>query len=614
QELAALKQRHAIATSASGGQYPTGDGDTVPVDEMDRQWRDAVAAVWPLSWFKKRKVTRLLQTYATGGQANPDTDLAAIREHRAIRTALDTNVLASMPTYWRGWETDIPTLEAAFELLRETRNAIVEVGQAHGNVNEVARTLSPGLKDASGNHSLVRASNAFLQTAKAFTVAWRGYSDVARTPPVPKESTAILRDAACQAALVLEKRTAIRNWITWNCVRKKAESLGLRALVNGLESSEFPANETVAMFKLAYARWYLPTVVDRREPLRAFQRFKHEDAIVEFRRLDELARQTAATHAKQAILHGLPSSDGVPRKSELGLLKHQMSLKRPSKSIREIIGGMPQTFGKLAPCLLMSPLSIAQYLPADQSQFDVVIFDEASQITTWDAIGAIARAKQTIIVGDPKQLPPTNFFGRAENDEENDELEDHERDLESILDEAQASGLPTVQLNWHYRSRHESLIAFSNWNYYGNQLVTFPSAVSDERGVTLKYIADGIYDRGKSRTNRLEAEAIVADLVTRMQRCLSRPEHERLTYGVVTFNSQQQTLIQDLLDEEQRKCSELEWFFADERIEPTAVKNLENVQGDERDVMMFSITFGYDVHGKFPVSFGAMNRDGGERR
>ncbi len=291
-----------------------------------------------------------------------------------------------------------------------------------------------------------------------------------------------------------------------------------------------------------------------------------------------------------------------------------MSLKRPSKSIREIIAGMPTTFGKLAPCMMMSPLSIAQYLPANQIQFDVVIFDEASQIATWDAIGAIARGKQTIIVGDPKQLPPTNFFGRTDSDEDDPDLEDHEKDLESILDEAKASGLPTLQLNWHYRSRHESLIAFSNWNYYDNKLVTFPAAESADRGVSLRYVKGAFYDRGKSRTNRQEAETIVADAVERMKRCLAKPENERLTYGVVTFNSQQQELIQDLFDEAQRQHPELEWFFSDDRIEPTAVKNLENVQGDERDVMMFSITFGFDAAGKFPVDLGAINRDGGERR
>jgi very-short-patch-repair endonuclease len=406
----------------------------------------------------------------------------------------------------------------------------------------------------------------------------------------------------------------LKQWTAWNAARQQAEVFGLTSFVDALLRRELQPNEVSQRFNLAYARWWLPIAVDKSDALRAFQRFRHEDAIEDFRKLDDLARKAASPRALQAIYHDLPPADQVPRQSELGLLRHQMGLKRPSKSIREVISGMPESFGKLAPCLLMSPLSIAQYLPANQAQFDVVVFDEASQIATWDAIGAIARGKQTIIVGDPKQLPPTNFFGRADSDESNDELDDFEKDLESILDEAQASGLPTLQLNWHYRSRHESLIAFSNYNYYGNHLVTFPAAESEDRGVSLIHVEGGLYDRGKSRTNRAEAEAIVADAVSRMKRCLTKPENERLTYGVVTFNSQQQSLIQDLFDQALRNTPQLEWFFADERIEPTAVKNLENVQGDERDVMYFSITFGKDAAGKFPVDFGAINRDGGERR
>ncbi|MCA9017633.1 MAG: hypothetical protein KDA77_20080, partial [Planctomycetaceae bacterium] len=192
------------------------------------------------------------------------------------------------------------------------------------------------------------------------------------------------------------------------------------------------------------------------------------------------------------------------------------------------------------------------------------------------------------------------------------------RDLESILDEATTSGLPLLQLNWHYRSQHESLISFSNWHYYDNKLITFPSAVTEDRAVSLKHLPQAIYDRGKSRTNRMEAETLVADAVSRMQSWLAIPEEDRPTLGVITFNSQQQTLIQDLFDQSLREAPELEWFFDDARIEPTIVKNLENVQGDERDVMLFSITNGPDeAHresGHVSLNFGALNRQGGERR
>ena len=533
------------------------------------------------------------------------------REHEALRVKLSENLnaLGLSPAHRSLVENDANALSGQIQAavsLRESAMAFGIVGEG------LSQTLQQIL--ATSDQSRREIAAECCRRAKSFKEAWTAYNGQAAAPPASNDSVSIVGDSATQAKLVLANRTGLKQWTAWTAVRQRAERSGLGAFVEALQSGAMPSTDAVARFRLAYARWWLPRVVDRREPLRTFQRFMHESTIEEFRRLDDRVRQAAAPRARQAALHGLPPSDQVARKSELGLLRHQMSLKRPSKSIREMITGMPEAFGKLAPCLLMSPLSIAQYLPAGQAPFDVVVFDEASQIATWDAIGAIARGKQTIIVGDPKQLPPTNFFGKTDNDEDNAELEDHEKDLESILDEAQASGLHTLQLNWHYRSRHESLIAFSNWNYYGNRLVTFPAAESIDRGVSLRHIRDGIYDRGKSRTNRREAEAIVSDLVERMKRCLKKQEAQRLTYGVVTFNSQQQEMIQDLLDEALRQHPELEWFFSDERIEPTVVKNLENVQGDERDVMMFSITFGFDAAGKFPVDFGAINRDGGERR
>ncbi len=532
------------------------------------------------------------------------------REIENLRVSLKDNDSAlGLPTHLRAVvEHDAGALDSEIQAARNLRETTISLGFA-GTLS--SQTLQSIL--AAPGEIRSESAGECCRSAKAFQGAWRKYTDQAKAMPVAKESASIIADASTQAKHVLSNRTALKQWTAWVAVRRKAEQLGLSKFVSAIQAGELPSDEAESRFELAYARWWLPQVIDESEPLRTFQRFRHEEAIEDFCRLDDLARQAASPRARRAIKHGLPPSDQVPRKSELGLLRHQMGLKRPSKSIREVISGMPETFSKLTPCLLMSPLSIAQYLPAEQSQFDVVIFDEASQIATWDAIGAIARGKQTIIVGDPKQLPPTNFFGKTDSDEDED-LEDHEKDLESILDEAQASGLPTLQLNWHYRSRHESLIAFSNWNYYNNRLVTFPAADSEDRGVSFQHVDSGLYDRGKSRTNRREADAIVVDLVKRMKRCLAKPQSERLTYGVVTFNSQQQELIQDLLDEAQRQQPKLEWFFADDRIEPTAVKNLENVQGDERDVMMFSIAFGFDVAGKFPVDFGAINRQGGERR
>jgi very-short-patch-repair endonuclease len=220
----------------------------------------------------------------------------------------------------------------------------------------------------------------------------------------------------------------------------------------------------------------------------------------------------------------------------------------------------------------------------------------------------MARGKQVVMVGDPKQLPPTSFFDRAESTADD---EDVEADLESILDECISANLPVRHLNWHYRSRHESLIAFSNQRYYESKLVTFPSPVTNDRAVKLHEIA-GVYSKGGSRTNLIEARAIVADVVGRLRSPGFR--ESKLTIGVVTFNGEQQKLIEDLLDEARRNEPSLEAYFADTELEPLFVKNLESVQGDERDIIYFSITYGRDAAGALAMNFGPINRPGGERR
>ncbi len=591
--------RTAITSYEAARQATTATYDSslhsIPLDDLDLQWRKAAAAFWPMSWFAKRKVTRFLQSYADFGQANPAVDIAAIRTLRDRLATIQSSPLAGQTSHWAEQQTEVDALEAFIQRARELRQAVIQVGKQFDQSRELAKAIHSIVSTGSTDQPAIKLAKVFLQVSQAFVQQLKNFGQVAGSVPLTPETQNVAETMQTTVSFIQQHRTHLQRWTAWCDVTKRAATAGLTPLVRELESGRLPADQLLDCFRLAYARWWLPKAIDQNKTLRTFQRFKHEDAIADFRRLDEQARDLAATRARQSIAHNLPAADSVPRQSELGLLRHQIGLTRPSKTIREMIKSMPESFSKLAPCLMMSPLSIAQYLPTEQALFDVVIFDEASQITTWDAIGAIARAKQTIIVGDPKQLPPTNFFGRAEDDESGDEIEDHERDLESILDEATASGLPTLMLNWHYRSRHESLIAFSNYHYYRNQLVTFPTADANSSGVTFQHLPETVYDRGKSRTNRKEAEAIVRDAVERMKQGLKLPEKERLTFGVITFNTQQQSLIQDLFDQAQRDHPELDWYFSDDRIEATVVKNLENVQGDERDVMFFSITFGPDA-------------------
>lgn len=603
QSIIAYRQAETSAAAAYSESAVRG----IDVEAVERQWRDATASFWPNAILGKRKVQKLLQGYTKGGDADPSRDLPVLRRMKDCLARIDGTILAGKPLPVQGLATDTAAVAEILELATALRGALRLPGLNNDAIRPMLQVVAPCLRGAP-DEKLRHVGTNFLSAMLNMAAARRRFSEVAG-----KEfgSRVSLTETVKQMTGLTEVRNLLRDWSTWCGTRRRAVHSGLGPLVESLETGVVLPTEARSAFRLAYARWWLPQVLDGDPVLKAFRRFQHENTIKEFREIDDIVRTHATRRVISAIAHGLPAVTGVARNSELGLLRHQMELQRPNQSIRDMIGKMPEAFPKLAPCMLMSPLSIAQYLPANQALFDVVIFDEASQITTWDAVGAIARGRQTIIVGDPKQLPPTNFFGRNEED---DEVADHEKDLESILDEARASGIPVRDLRWHYRSRSESLIAFSNHHYYQNRLVTFPSPSVDDRAVSLRKVPGGIYDRGKSRTNRIEAEAVVAEAVARMEGWLKMGEQKRPTLGIITFNAQQQGLILDLLDAARRDKPELEWYFAEDRVEPAIVKNLENVQGDERDFILFSITFWKDMAGKLTMDFGALNRDGGERR
>lgn len=380
-------------------------------------------------------------------------------------------------------------------------------------------------------------------------------------------------------------------------------------MVGAIEAGDVAPAQVRTAFEVNYARWWLAEAVDEDEVLKRFVSAEHELRIKEFRVLDDEFTKVSREWIRAKLCANLPAPDSIQRNSEWGILRHEITKKKQHKPLRQLLHEIPSVVLRLTPCLLMSPLSIAQYLSAEASNFDLVVFDEASQIPVWDAIGAMARGKQVVMVGDPKQLPPTNFFGRSDSTDGDEDVV--EGDLESILDECLGASLPTRNLSWHYRSRHESLIAFSNHRYYGGGLVTFPSPVTDDRAVSF-HLVKGRYEKGGARTNQPEAQALVADLVSRLKRPGFR--ESGLTIGVVTFNSEQQGLIEDLLDEERRKDPGLETYFSEMDLEPVFVKNLESVQGDERDIMYFSITYGPDKADAVSMNFGPLNRDGGERR
>ena len=389
--------------------------------------------------------------------------------------------------------------------------------------------------------------------------------------------------------------------------RQKARlcSLGLNLVTEEFESGRMdPARLEDFFFKCFY-RSYAIHILNREKGLGIFCGELFESFVKKFREDDEAFRETTRQELVARVSSRLPDpDDGLSKGSEMTILKKAIRNNSRGVSLRNLFDRIPHLLPRLCPCMLMSPLSVSQYLQPEGDLFDLVVFDESSQLPTSEAVASIARGKALIVVGDPKQLPPTSFFEADTFDEENADQED----MESILDECIALSLPSVHLKWHYRSRHESLIAFSNAHYYENALLTFPS--NDDLATRVHFQpVEGVYDRGRSRTNEAEADAVVADV----KRRLSDPEEREKSLGIVTFNASQKNLIDKKLEEMFAKNKALSRVAA-EQAEPMFVKSLENVQGDERDVILFSVGYGLDRRGRMSLNFGPLNQAGGWRR
>ena len=345
--------------------------------------------------------------------------------------------------------------------------------------------------------------------------------------------------------------------------------------------------------------------------LRQFQGEYHEALIAEFRDLDRKQFQFGSHRVIKEAERRRPRGQLIQPGGEAAVLFREANKERRLLPIRRLFSEIPNLLTSLKPCLLMSPLSVSQFLNPEQSNFDLVIFDEASQICSEDAVGAIYRGRKLVVCGDKQQLPPTAFFEQGMSDEYEDQDAAEAFDFfPSILAELESIGLAQGWLRWHYRSRHESLINFSNQRFYDHRLVTFPASRQEHPtlGIHFIYVPDGVYDRGGRRDNQREAEIIVDLVVEHFQKYPDR------TLGVVAFSVAQMNAIEDRKESVLRDRPELERFFVTDRLHGFFVKNLENVQGDERDVMIFSIGYGKDQHGRLTMNFGPLNFAGGERR
>lgn len=437
------------------------------------------------------------------------------------------------------------------------------------------------------------------------------------------DGTAALRTAPLSSLLpklsgCLEQIDDLENWVDYQEAKSASAEGGLADFIEKAEDAEI-GEQIQDCFLAGVYRMWLEGVFENADVLRRFRRSAQDQQIARFIELDDLQLRIAQMRIRQKLIADLPSVHRLVKATdEVAILNKELGKKRNILPLRRLFRQIPNLLLRLKPCLMMSPLSVSYFLETEAYHFDLVIFDEASQIFPEDAIGAIFRGAQVIVAGDSKQLPPTNFFAATthnsddsydtEESSEDEEVADA-IDSDSILEET-ASVLPNRTLLWHYRSRHESLIAFSNREIYRNNLITFPDQALNvpDMGVEYVYVADGIYEGGGRNRNLREAERCVELVEAHIQ------QHPKRSLGIIAFSQKQQTAIEEAIIDFRRRSPQYEWFFDENKDEPFFVKNLENVQGDERDTIIFSICYAKDRSGKMYMRFGPLGQDGGERR
>ena len=493
---------------------------------------------------------------------------------------------------------------------------------ANGRVGETLANHATG-PGASGEYdaraeSLSAAVAGFTQALSVlderFDVAATNWNSWTAPPLADLEAwSAELREHAGDALAWVEYRDA---------VRELDERLGTGSAAALRSVTEQAGDVPGVVRRRIYAAW-LEELHNAEPELRGFSRIDHEGVRAQFRELDERYPFAVRQRVRERVFAKYPDPSATPLQAgQLGILNGELSKRRRQMPVRRLIARTSNLLQTLKPCFLMSPLAASQYLPAgplasDHLEFDVVIFDEASQVLPEDALPAIDRARQVIVVGDRLQLPPTTFFrGGLGNDDDSDDAEEEDEDTfegrESILDVMVGkvgAGFAERYLSVHYRSRCESLIRFSNHAFYENRLLTFPSPDPAAASVHDVYLPKATYDAGGRRTNRDEAER-VTDIVFELMATQTASE----SIGVVALSRPQADLIESLIEDRRLLNRDLDHRFSADLPERFFVKNLENVQGDERDHMILSIGYGPTPAGAVPNRFGPINRDGGERR
>ena len=568
----------------------------------------------PSFWRLKKETSQLYKGFGKRSKRKILDDLGRLVEYLDLQDMVSVNQEKGnflFGHYWQGEYSDVQELKSFSQWIVEFRHQLltgqltdraIDIVTDNHNFSDVKRIIDEAEREL-GNFSVAEEQLSALiklDYEKAFSC----------------QSPFVLLDKWKQCTQTwINNISLLLNWSQWIRQKQVIEQTKAAPFLPLIENGQISVEEVIPTFDGNIAEIAIDMAFRQRPSLSSFIGRMHEDRISEFRQLDAAIIEQNRNRISYDLYEMKPRlSTGGSKNSEVGILLGQINRKRGGMSIRQLMKSTGPLIRKLKPCMMMSPLSVAQFMDPSLPLFDVIIFDEASQVKPQDALGAILRGKQLVVMGDTKQLPPTRFFDQlieeTEEDDEEEYITTNIVDVESILHQCKRS-FPTKMLRWHYRSRHESLIAVSNQEFYENQLMIYPSSAdtAPNLGLEFKHLPQALYDRGRSATNRIEAQTVVQ----------SAFEHYRhfpdKSLGVGTFSAKQQQAILDELETALRQDPEREEFFSAEKKEPFFVKNIETIQGDERDVMFISIGYGFDQNqGKVRKQFGPLNQEGGERR
>ena len=520
-----------------------------------------------------------------------------IIDYQETKKLMELNEALAIKLYldkWKSVDTNWKEIEDIFTWLFQYNSRVIE--------GDYVKGFLPNLNSIQPIDDLIKVNKKLEASTEKVLGKLEKLQKLARFDPKYLLTREIgeLSDLFSQ---MIAKPDDIFSIARFNALNKKVNKIGLTEVTARCRSWNHPPNLILTLFKYSWYKSLVDNAYDSNDPIKFFDRAGHMKDIEDFKKLDN-----ALAHYSQEFLvnkhyESLPQ---INSGGEVALIRREINKKRRHMPIRQLLLNAGNAVQQIKPVFMMSPMSVASFLSPGSIEFDLVIFDEASQVRVVDALVPILRGKQIVVVGDSKQMPPTDFFSKQfEGDD--DSLTG---DIESVLGMFLAQGAYESMLKWHYRSRHDSLINVSNQEFYEGRLMVFPNPGTNELATGLKfnYFPETIYERGTSRTNPGEARVVANAIMAHAK------SKAGLTLGVVSFSTAQRDCILLELERMRREDPSLEEFFSSDRLEPFFVKNLENVQGDERDVIYISIGYGLTSERRLSSSFGPVNREGGERR